>query len=61
MCCQESGERLAVVSLECPNSSGNQPKARKVLQLHYLLKMSDDVKHLLIAAAATWLFTLLAG
>ncbi|XP_040572364.1 bursicon [Lepeophtheirus salmonis] len=30
MCCQESGERKAVVDLFCPNSSPGQPKVRKV-------------------------------
>ena len=31
MCCQESGERVAVVSLDCPNANSNQPKSREVM------------------------------
>merc|ERR1712018_541883 len=31
MCCQESGERVAVVSLDCPNASSNQPRVRKMV------------------------------
>ena len=30
MCCQESGEREATVSLFCPNAPPDQPKIRKV-------------------------------
>ena len=30
MCCQESGERVAVVSLDCPNAPASQPKSREV-------------------------------
>jgi hypothetical protein len=30
MCCQESGERVAVVSLDCPNAPSSQPKSREV-------------------------------
>ena len=31
MCCQESGERVAVVSLDCPNANSNQPKSREMV------------------------------
>ena len=31
MCCQESGEREATVSLFCPKATGDQPKVRKVI------------------------------
>ena len=31
MCCQESGERVAVVSLDCPNAPSSQPKSREVI------------------------------
>jgi len=30
MCCQESGEREAVVQLFCPKAKGNDPKVRRV-------------------------------
>ena len=30
MCCQESGEREASVTLVCPKAAGDQPKVRKV-------------------------------
>ena len=33
MCCQESGERVAVVSLDCPNAPASQPKSREVIAL----------------------------
>merc|ERR550534_2037692 len=31
MCCQESGEREATVSLFCPNAPADQPKVRKLV------------------------------
>merc|ERR1712018_1026654 len=31
MCCQESGERVAFVSLDCPNAASNQPRVRKMV------------------------------
>ena len=30
MCCQESGEREAVVQLYCPKAANGEPKLRKV-------------------------------
>ena len=33
MCCQESGEREATVSLFCPNAPPDQPKIRKVFTI----------------------------
>ena len=34
MCCQESGERVAKVSLDCPNAPAGMPKSREVRVLY---------------------------
>ena len=45
MCCQESGEREATVSLFCPNAPPDQPKIRKVFTIDAIwLGISKSIK-----------------
>merc|ERR1719447_1614819 len=45
MCCQESGEREATVSLFCPNAPPDQPKIRKVFIIDAIwLGISKSIK-----------------